>query len=197
MTRAKPGNPNQADLSASDQNAVFSAAMTYCKNVRRAFLLIDPPPEVRDVPTAVDWKTAGLTVHDTNGAAYFPRLKLPDATNDLQLRNFAPCGVLAGLYARTDASRGVWKAPAGVEATLSGVQGMTYKLTDPENGAPQSARSELPAHFSDLRRDRLGRPHPRRRRRRSERVEIHSGPPLRSFPRGNALPRDPVGRLRA
>ena len=135
VTRAKPGNPNQSDLSASEQNAVFSAAMTYCKYVRRAFLLIDPPPEVRDVPSAVDWKTAGLTVHDTNGAAYFPRLKLPDATNDLKLRNFAPCGVLAGLYARTDASRGVWKAPAGVEATLSGVQGMTYKLTDPENGA--------------------------------------------------------------
>ena len=39
------------------------------------------------------------------------------------------------LYSRIDAARGVWKAPAGVEATLSGVQGMVYKLTDPENGA--------------------------------------------------------------
>jgi phage tail sheath protein FI len=109
--------------------------MTYCKDVRRAFLLIDSPPEVRDVASAVDWKTAGLTVHDTNGAAYFPRLKLPDATNDFQLRTFAPCGVIAGLYARTDANRGVWKAPAGVEATLNGVQGMVYQLTDAENGA--------------------------------------------------------------
>jgi Bacteriophage tail sheath protein len=135
VTRAKPGSPNQSDLSPTDQNAVFSAAMIYCKDVRRAFLLIDAPPEVRDVASAVDWKTAGLTVHDTNGAAYFPRLKLPDATNDFQLRTFAPCGVIAGLYARTDAARGVWKAPAGVEATLSGVQGMAYQLTDAENGA--------------------------------------------------------------
>jgi uncharacterized protein len=135
VTRAKPGSPNQADLSLVDQNAVFSAAMTYCKNERRAFVLIDPPPEARDVPTAVDWKTAGLAVHDTNGAAYFPRLKLPDPTNDFQLRVFAPCGVVAGLYSRIDADRGVWKAPAGVEATLSGVQGMIYKLTDLENGA--------------------------------------------------------------
>jgi phage tail sheath protein FI len=135
VTRGAIGNPNQSDLALSDQDAVFSAAMSYCKNVRRAFLLVDPPPEVRDVPSALDWKTSGLTVHDTNGAAYFPRLKLPDATNNMQLRTFAPCGVIAGLYSRIDTARGVWKSPAGVEATLTGVQGMAYKLTDLENGA--------------------------------------------------------------
>jgi len=98
-------------------------------------LLIDPPPSVNDVASAVDWKTSGLTVHDLNGAAYFPRLRLPDPLNNFQLRTFAPCGVIAGLYARIDSTRGVWKAPAGTEATLIGVQGMVYKLTDPENGA--------------------------------------------------------------
>ena len=41
---------------------------------------------------------------------------------------------MAGLYARTDANRGVWKAPAGTEASLSGVQGLVYNLTDTENG---------------------------------------------------------------
>jgi len=74
-------------------------------------------------------------VHETNGAAYFPRLRLPDPMNDFQLRTFAPCGVVAGLLSRVDASRGVWKAPAGTEATLVGVQEMVYKLTDAENGA--------------------------------------------------------------
>jgi len=83
----------------------------------------------------VDWKTSGLTVHDLNGAAYFPRLRLPDPINSMQLRTFAPCGVVAGLFSRLDAARGVWKAPAGVEATLTGVQGVVYKLTDLENGA--------------------------------------------------------------
>jgi hypothetical protein len=119
----------------SSQNAVWTEAMAYCLQ-RRAFLLIDPPPQIADVPSAMDWKTAptGLTVHDKNAAAYFPRLRLADATNNYQLRSFAPCGVIAGLYSRIDAARGVWKAPAGVEATLSGVQGMVYKLTDPENG---------------------------------------------------------------
>ncbi len=108
--------------------------MAYCK-LRRAFLLIDAPPEVDDVASAVDWKTSQLGVHDSYGAAYFPRLKLADSLNSLQLRTFAPCGVVAGLFARTDATRGVWKAPAGTEATLSGVQGLVYKLTDVENGA--------------------------------------------------------------
>jgi phage tail sheath protein FI len=61
-------------------------------------------------------------------------LRLPDPLNNYQLRTFAPSGVAAGVYARIDSARGVWKAPAGTEATLSGVQSMVYKLTDPENG---------------------------------------------------------------
>lgn len=134
-TRAKPSAPDQPDLSRSDQNSVFSEAIKYCSD-RRAFLLIDAPPEVCDVDKASDWKSLGLTANDPSGhgAAYFPRLRLPDPLNNSQLRTFAPCGVIAGLYARIDAARGVWKAPAGTEATLAGVQGMVYKLTDAENG---------------------------------------------------------------
>ena len=73
-------------------------------------------------------------MHDPNGAAYFPRLKLPDPLNGYQMRTFAPCGVVAGLYSRTDVARGVWKAPAGTEARLIDVQGAAYLLTDSENG---------------------------------------------------------------
>ncbi len=131
-TRAAAGNSAKLDANLSP-NDVFAAAMTYCQK-RRAFLLIDPPPEVNDVNAAADWKSSGLTVHEKNGAAYFPRLRLADPLNDYQLRTFAPSGVVAGLFARTDASRGVWKAPAGTEATLTGVQGLAYKLTDAENG---------------------------------------------------------------
>jgi hypothetical protein len=134
-TRAQASDPSKLDANV-DPNAIFSAALAYCKQ-RRAFLIIDVPPNVNTVAKAVDWKTSGLTVHDAQGsaAAYFPRLKLPDSLNNFQLRTFAPCGVMAGLYSRIDAARGVWKAPAGVEATLTGVQAMVYKLTDDENGA--------------------------------------------------------------
>ena len=110
-TRADPSNPTQLDSNV-DPNAIFSAAVAYCKT-RRAFVLIDAPPNVKDVDTATDWKSSGLQVHDENAAAYFPRLRLPDPLNNMQLRTFAPCGVIAGLYARIDAARGVWKAPAG------------------------------------------------------------------------------------
>src|SRR5262249_7252306 len=100
----------------------------------RAFLLIDPPPAVKDVGSAVDWKTSQLAVHQENGAAFFPRLRLADPANKFQLRTFAPSGVIAGVYARIDGTRGVWKAPAGTEAILSGVQSVVYQLSDAENG---------------------------------------------------------------
>jgi hypothetical protein len=47
---------------------------------------------------------------------------------------FVPCGAVAGIMARTDANRGVWKAPAGIEATITGADELTVKLTDEENG---------------------------------------------------------------
>lgn len=132
-TRADPGNPSALDASV-DPNSVYAAAMTYVQK-RRAFLLVDAPPPVNDVESAAEWISGGLTVSEKDGAAFFPRLRLPDPLNDFQLRTFAPSGVVAGLMARIDASRGVWKAPAGTEATLTGVQGLVYKLTDAENGA--------------------------------------------------------------
>lgn len=132
-TRALASDPKKLDAANLDPNAIFGAAMIYCKQ-RRAFLLVDAPPDVNDVPSGVDWISSGLTVHDTNGAAYFPRLKLPDPLDNFQLRTFAPCGVIAGLYSRTDVARGVWKAPAGTDAKLAGVRGTVYALTNGENG---------------------------------------------------------------
>jgi uncharacterized protein len=131
-TRASAGNPSALDSSV-DPNAIYSAAIALCDR-KRAFLLLDSPPTVNAVSSAVDFKTSKLTVHDANGAVFFPRLRAPDPLNGFQLRTFAPSGVVAGLYARIDSTRGVWKAPAGIEATLSGVQGLAYKLSDAENG---------------------------------------------------------------
>jgi len=130
--RASAGNPNALDGSI-DPNTIYSAAITLCDQ-RRAFLLLDPPPNVNTVSGALDYKTSQLIVHDPNGAVFFPRVRLADPLNNYQLRSFAPSGVVAGLYARIDGTRGVWKAPAGTEATLTGVQGLVYKLSDAENG---------------------------------------------------------------
>jgi phage tail sheath protein FI len=133
-TRASPGDPASLDPNV-DPNSIYAKALSFIESRnRRAFVLIDAPPNVNDVEKAADWKAGGLTVSNKNAAAYFPRLRLPDALNGYKLRTFAPCGVIAGLYARIDANRGIWKAPAGVEATLNGVQGQVYNLTDIENG---------------------------------------------------------------
>jgi phage tail sheath protein FI len=131
-TRALPTNPSSPD-STVDTTGIYSAAITLCDQ-RRAFLLVDSPPNVATVSAAVDWISSQLGLSDPNGAAFFPRLRLPDPLNNYQLRTFAPSGVVAGVYATIDGSRGVWKAPAGINAVLNGVQSMVYKLSDAENG---------------------------------------------------------------
>ncbi|HEX5500270.1 MAG TPA: phage tail sheath C-terminal domain-containing protein, partial [Thermomicrobiales bacterium] len=134
-TRAKAGSPTTNDFTDSEIVAIQSAAIDYCEG-RRAFLLIDSPPDVVDVAGALDWRMHRLTVADPagHGAAYFPRLRMADPLNQNQLRSFASCGVVAGIYAAEDGNRGVWKAPAGIETAMSGVQKLTYNLTDPEQG---------------------------------------------------------------
>jgi uncharacterized protein len=58
---------------------------------------------------------------------------MPNPLNVKRLADFAPCGAVAGIIARTDAQHGVWKAPAGIEASFSGVSQFTYTLTDDES----------------------------------------------------------------
>jgi len=65
---------------------------------------------------------------------FFPRLKQPNPLRDNQIEEFVPSGAVAGIFARTDTQRGVWKAPAGLEAILSGVPQLSVNLTDAENG---------------------------------------------------------------
>lgn len=114
---------------------VMAAAQTYCEE-RRAFVLIDPPADVDTLDDARgfvdDLGTASL--RHRNAAAYFPRLRIPDPLNGGRLRSIGPSGTVAGLYARTDASRGVWKAPAGIDSGLRGVLALDYQLSDAENG---------------------------------------------------------------
>ncbi|MGH9853966.1 MAG: phage tail sheath family protein, partial [Blastocatellia bacterium] len=129
------GTPNQ-DVDA----ALIAAAATYCEK-RRAMLLVDPPSAwdtvdevigdpVANPPTGI----AAVGTNSKNAAFFFPRLTQPNPLRDNKLENFVPCGAVAGVFARTDAQRGVWKAPAGLETTLTGVPQLNVALTDAENG---------------------------------------------------------------
>lgn len=112
----------------------WAAAAKYCQT-RRAMFILDPPSgwdEASDVTAATG--VDSLNLRDKNVALFFPRVKMPDPLKENRLETFAPCGVIAGIFARTDTARGVWKAPAGIEATLTGVVELAVKLTDGENG---------------------------------------------------------------
>ena len=99
-------------------------------------VLVDPDAGVNTLDEARDWinDPANSGLKHRNAAAYFPRVRLADPLQNNRLRSFPASGLIAGLWARTDAQRGIWKAPAGIEARLRGVQALDYVLSDPENG---------------------------------------------------------------
>ncbi|VVB53819.1 Phage tail sheath protein subtilisin-like domain protein [uncultured archaeon] len=114
-------------------DSTISSALKYCLN-RRAILIMDPPSDWTDVAIAVTKADALNLSYKKNAAIFFPGLKMPDPQKENRLGEFVPCGAIAGIFARTDSQRGVWKAPAGIDATLTGVMELTVKMTDPENG---------------------------------------------------------------
>ncbi len=69
-----------------------------------------------------------------NVAVYFPRVIKADPNRNNHEDVFPACGVIAGVIAATDMQRGVWKAPAGLDAGLNGIARLELNLTDPENG---------------------------------------------------------------
>lgn len=126
---------NILNLTGQSSPAILSSAVAYGEE-RRAFVLLDMPSTVSTMEQARDWMQdpANSGLLSANAAAYFPRIKAADPLDGNRLRTLPNSGAVAGLYARTDGARGVWKAPAGTEAGLRGVQALDYVLTDPENG---------------------------------------------------------------
>lgn len=117
---------------------VYSKALDFCMK-RRAMLIVDPVAAWRSPADIISGGSSltslGLTGERArNAALFFPRLIEADPQRDGQPDVFAPSGAIAGIVARTDANRGVWKAPAGVDATISGAQGLSVNLTNEENG---------------------------------------------------------------
>lgn len=120
-------------FSAAQVDGVISAATAYCEQ-RRAFFILDTPNDIKTIPQIKSWLSAKATLRHRNLGLYFPRVQYGDPLNNFRLGSFGPSGTLAGVFARTDVERGVWKAPAGTEAVLRGVQSFDYKMTDAENG---------------------------------------------------------------
>ncbi len=125
--------------------AVVSLLQTYCRG-QRAFYIADCPQSAR--PSSYPGLLTGITGDDSiNSAYYFPWINAPDPLQQNRINAFPPCGFVAGQYAATDASRGVWKAPAGIDASLSGEAGPTVVLTDLQNGTLNVQAVNCIRHF--------------------------------------------------
>jgi uncharacterized protein len=129
-------------------NSIWSAALTFCER-KDAFAILDPPSQsVADrnsLPTTSSppdqylmenlMLKDGIVPKSKNGAIYFPYLKSTDVITG-KPRELPPSGYVAGIYAKTDLNRGVWKAPAGLETILRNTTGVVErgKMTDKRQG---------------------------------------------------------------
>jgi phage tail sheath protein FI len=122
--------PETFDMTDAQAAAVVASAADLCEG-RRAFYILDAPSG-KTLADIAAWAN-GVT-QTRNAAVYFPPVRIVDPLDGLRPRAMPPSGTLAGVYARTDATRGVWKAPAGTDATLNGVIDLGLPVSDLENG---------------------------------------------------------------
>lgn len=110
--------------------AVQQAIIDYCELVRYCFAILDAPPGL--MPQEVkEWRFE-VNYDSTRAAVYYPWIEIADMTgNNGRTRTVPPSGHVAGVYARTDNTRGVHKAPANelVRASL----GLEVKVTKGEH----------------------------------------------------------------
>jgi uncharacterized protein len=120
--------PGETDAST------LQALEGYCRK-ERAFLIADSDPSTTLANLEASGPGSIITGNDAiNAALYFPWVQANDPAQQNRSGLFPPSGFVAGIYARTDASRGVWKAPAGSDASLTGAVGLSVVLTDDQNG---------------------------------------------------------------
>lgn len=124
-----PPSPNDG---ATQFNAAYDAAATYCGE-KRAMLVVDPPP-FTSVTGAAAIPGTMTTQFKQNAALYYPWIRALHPLKPGILEDFPPSGAIAGIWARTDVARGVWKAPAGIDTAVTGAQALAESLDDGDSG---------------------------------------------------------------
>jgi uncharacterized protein len=125
--------------------SVLAEAVAYAERKRVFFIMDSPPnwdvdtPSGAAAPSSPESPIDGLSFLpvpvSTNAAIYFPWLTTTDPISG-NPSTAPPSGFVAGIYAQEDASRGVWKSPAGLETALNGTTGVvpTGVMTDMQQG---------------------------------------------------------------
>jgi phage tail sheath protein FI len=118
---------------ADPSENIYRYAAEYCHD-HRAVLLVDALSGAAFDKVTDYMNDLGLGANGAYAALYFPWIRAADPQRAMQVDKFPATGAIAGAIARTDANRGVWKAPAGTDASLNGLSGLTQVLTDRQNG---------------------------------------------------------------
>ncbi len=109
----------------------IAATLAHCESMKNRVLIVDPPSG-EEFKNATVVNALGLPT-STYSVLYYPWVSManplyhPDkAPNKDKTVLVAPSAIAAGMWAKIDGKRGVWKAPAGVEARLTGATGLEY-----------------------------------------------------------------------
>lgn len=101
------------DIDLGMWKAVQTALISHCEGQANRMAILDAPPGM-NVQQIKDWRSDVAMYSSAFAAMYYPWIKVenPAATNGDSEIMVPPSGHIAGIWARTDDTRGVWKAPA-------------------------------------------------------------------------------------
>jgi len=124
------------------EGEVASAGFNYCEKHRNflgdAFFIADLKSDIQNPQDATRFVTSDTFQPNINGygAIYFPWIYGKDfaSTDPNATIALPPSGFVTGIYAKIDNNRGVWKAPAGTEAGMSGGTSLVINMTDQQHG---------------------------------------------------------------
>lgn len=118
--------PAAAMLAVADHATVVRAGIACC-HARHAMLLLDARPQ-DTAATVASWIGDYDALRTPDAALFVPRLLVHDPLAGGGPRAIGASGAVAGLCARTDRARGIWKAPAGSEARVHGITGLSESI---------------------------------------------------------------------
>jgi len=125
--------PGQSVPKSGAGNDAVSAAIAHAEATQRSMVIVDPAPGA-ELESANDVDLLALTT-STYAALYYPWVEMTnpffkEGDGSTPTIPVAPSAFAAGMWAKIDGRRGVWKAPAGVETSLLGVAALQFNVGD-------------------------------------------------------------------
>lgn len=125
--------PGQVYKTGATGATIYDSAITHAESMQNRLVILDPDPDTVLVsPTQVQ---AAALPTSPYAVFYYPQVTVANPYYDADTAATLPktfkigaAGVAAGMWARIDGTRGVWKAPAGLEATVRGTLGPTILI---------------------------------------------------------------------